>query len=374
MQGLKLPSERRSSDKANEVKGDVLPVKQKPVRTKFFNFNSALLERVRIEFDIDSPVALRPILLDGPTATLMEVRSKTSRKAVIATSATQYFLKEVPWYCDTPEFLEFSHAFQKQLREAGAPIPEICETRGHGTWLDYDDRRLTLTRFVKGRRYNFTPLDAEAAGKALFAVHDLQDESKLPMYHGDHFMDLARDHISLVPLERPDVNANLSPTVIPALQSITEDFGRVLTGGGFLELKTFVVHGDFNPWNISYTDAGSEVLAIFDFDNADRHPRLHDLAEALMTFSGVITYRTGSTRFEAVSHSIASDMARAFLSGYGVSSLKEAEFLLLPYACGLIAVEFVCLGLLRGDFPPNSGQDLVRWVEDLPGQVERWLA
>ena len=213
-----------------------MPVKQKPVRTRFFNFDSSLIDHVRVEFGLDSPVSLRPILMDGPTATLMEVRSKTSRKAVISTPSQRFFLKEVPWYCDTPEFLTFSNAFQEQLRRAGAPVPGVCRTATGSTWIDYGERRLTLAPFIKGRRYQFASAQAEAAGRALRQIHTLQDPAALPPYDGDDFIQLTRDHLSLIPDERPDVAQALAPDIMPNLRSLADEFASTLARNGFAEI------------------------------------------------------------------------------------------------------------------------------------------
>lgn len=354
-------------------RGDTLPVLKKPVRSSFFNFDFTLLERVRTEFDLVPPLALRPILMDGRTATLMEVRSKTSRKAVVATPERSYFLKEVPWYCDSPEFLTFSQSLQRQLSAAGVPVPSLCQTRGGETWLDFGGHRLTLTHFVSGRRFDGSQPDSRAAGAALATLHTCQRAADLPAYQGDDFLQLIGDHIELIKEERPDVAESLPQGVLPGLRSMLAENAQVLTAHGFHDLPRIAVHGDFNPWNVCFMGVPSRVAGIFDFDNSDRHQRLHDLAEGLVTFSGTVVYRSDSTRFAAVRSDAPSGLATAFLSGYDLSTLTEAEASLLPHVCALIGIEFSCLGLLRSDFLPPAAEELVNWIAELPGLAASWM-
>src|SRR5918911_3060068 len=106
-----------------------MPVKPKPSTPDYFNFDERALVMLADAYGLDGADAFYPILLDGETCTLLEVRSATSRKMMLEDRGRRLFLKEIPWYANDPGQLAWSHALQLRLADEGAPVARIVPSR-----------------------------------------------------------------------------------------------------------------------------------------------------------------------------------------------------------------------------------------------------
>jgi thiamine kinase-like enzyme len=110
-------------------------------------------------------------------------------------------------------------------------------------------------------------------------------------------------------------------------------------------------HGDYSPFNLVFESKNCKVIAVNDFDNVGLLLRVHDLAEAILTFS-YISYQGCSSNFANVlPEKINFQMASAVLKGYtSVIKLENDEKRVLDRVAMSIWIELISLGIIREDF------------------------
>ncbi|MEV6310562.1 phosphotransferase [Streptomyces sp. NPDC051840] len=339
-----------------------MPVREKPRSTTFANLDERALgviaERYRLR-DVD---CFLPILLDGNRCTLLEVRSETSKKVVVECAEERYFFKQIPWYCDTPEQVEVSTALQARLRLAGLPVPRLLPTDSGELWTVIGEETYVLFDFSHGLRYGAHPGQLTAAAATLGRLH--RAAVHVPGAPGESVFRLAHDHLDLLGHVAGGEGRDLGSA--PAtLRALAEEAERRAGALGFGELPAVAVHGDYNPWNLLF-DEDDAVTAVLDFDNSDVASRLHDLAEALLTFC-VLAYREDSTNFARLQPPLPDGgRVTAFLTAYtAVAPLTARERDCLPWAVRAVLVELLALGLIRADLDPDGLPDLDAWLTHL---------
>ncbi|HEX6343760.1 phosphotransferase [Umezawaea sp.] len=331
-----------------------MPVREKPTFKDFLNLDDRVLGLVVDRYALPEADCFLPILLDGDRCTLLDVRSDTSKKAVLEAGDRRYFLKQVPWYCDDPRQISASTRIQEALRLAGVPVARLVPTRDGDLWTSFGDEHFVLFDHVSGLRYRAHPEQVRSAALVLARLHTAAvTDADAPR---ETVFTLAADHIALLRKVVPD-----AADAAAVLEELLAPVERQAAAAGFAALPTTAVHGDFNPWNLLFTE-DHRVAAVVDFDNCDVQSRLHDVAEALLTFC-VLGYAEDSTNFAAHQRSPVDRAAvRRFLDAYEeVAPLSPAERECLPHALGAVWVELTCLGLLRDDLDTSPAY-LDTWV------------
>ncbi|MEU4583280.1 phosphotransferase [Kitasatospora aureofaciens] len=335
-------------------------VMKKPPQPAYFNFEESLLSQLANEYALaDTEMRFCPILLDGDNCTLIDVRSATSKKMVLESSGEWLFLKQIPWYCDDTT-MDFALEWQALLADAGFVVPVVRARRSGERVLRTAGCRIVLFDYVWGTRYQDREDQRAAAAAALGRLHSLEGPAQGP--RGDAF-EAALDHIQLA----REV-AGHAPSVAIALdqmQDLVNGWHDSAVHHGWHHLPQRAVHGDYSPWNLVYHDDG-QVAAVLDFDNAHRGPVVRDLVEALLTFC-CVRYAHDSTSFAATPPtSLPQDQARVMLRAYERErTLTSEERNCAADAAGAVAVELVCLGLIRGDYPAALVDQLVSWAADV---------
>ncbi|MEV6823602.1 phosphotransferase [Amycolatopsis sp. NPDC051102] len=325
-----------------------MPVREKPVFKDFLNLDDRVLGLVADRYGLAGVDCFLPILLDGDRCTLLDVRSETSKKAVLEAGDRKYFLKQIPWYCDDPARIAMSTRLQEGLRRSGLPVPRLVPTVDGDLWTSFRGESFVLFDYVRGLRYRGERAQRRAAAQVLARLHRCR--AAVDAVSSEDVFTLAADHVTLL--------RKVVPEAASVFEELLTPLERRARNAGFGELPATAVHGDFNPWNLLFA-AGHRVTAVVDFDNCDVQSRLHDVAEAVLTFC-VLRYAEDSTNF-AVRQPAAVDWAAVtdFLAAYDeVAPLSGRERACLPFALGAVWIELTCLGLLRHDFGP--------------GVVDRW--
>ncbi|MBH1937793.1 phosphotransferase [Streptomyces sp. AV19] len=341
-----------------------MPILRKPAQYGFFSFDGGLLHQLSDAYGLGPLTGFRPILLDGDRCTLIDVRSQTSRKMVIEGSdGTRLFLKQIPWYCERDTLL-LATRWQTQARAAGAPVPRLLHTRAGAPWFEIAGSYFTLTEYVPGHRYTGTADDRAQAGAAIARLHATTVDA--PSAPAENAFAGALAHIALT-----RESTAVSHTVLDAMERAVHTWAEQADASGWDTLAGQLTHGDTNPWNLIYTDAGAMLI---DFDNAHRGPSLRDIAEALLSFCSV-HYQQDSTTFAPVlpgpiDRAAAADLLGAYAR---VRRPSPVEAACIPPAGGAVAVGLVCLGLLRGDYPAAMAPDLAAWATAVPGDITEIL-
>lgn len=343
-----------------------MPALEKPKSPDFFNFDDAALQAISAAWSLPDCHELFPIALEHETCTLLQVRSSTSRKAILPQGQSRYFLKEVPWYARSDEQLATSYTLQVALaRAADLTLPPLLTGSGL-PYLDFRGTRFTLTPFRESARFVGSPAQIESAGIALGRMQRCQ--VALPRALREDYFSLVG---AFVQLAQRQVDGAVETHALLALLSETLERERARAAEqGWSELPDTAVHGDFNPWNLLFR-ADATVLAIVDFDNCDLGPTLRDLAEALLMFCGV-EYARDTTGFARPFHiDLQLAAASRLLAGYEYARgapLDSRERACLQPVVRAVIIEIAALGMLRGEI--DSARDratLERWLCAEPG-------
>lgn len=333
-----------------------MPIKQKPIDTRFFNFDEGTLERVSHEYGIPTLDLFFPILTDGHTCSLLETRSATSRKIILGSSkdlGTKFFLKQIPWYCDDHDSVANSHAIQNHLHDRGCPVAAIYKTSEGGSWLEFGREKYVLFEYVHGNRYSSTLPDIQRAAISLGMIHSAGVPKDVSKNH-ETIEGLAREHIALLG------NNGGTQEEMRILHDVTSRALSGLKDGSYSNCPLAVSHGDFSPWNLIF-DSRKAAAIVVDFDNVSIEPRVGDIAEAIITFFHTV-YKGDTTNLQSFCDAVDKQNALSFMKAYSdiAGSLTASEQKCLAPVGALKVVQLYSLGRIRGDFPDPDTQGIQR--------------
>jgi Ser/Thr protein kinase RdoA (MazF antagonist) len=347
-----------------------MPVKEKPVGHDLFQLDEACLETVRREYGLEEADSFLPILLDGTTCSLLEVRSETSRKAVIRCGEKRYFVKQIPWYADDPALVRTSHRLQDALARQGAPVAGLLATTTGRSWIQHVGSKLVVFDFRAGVRYSGSLRQLTSAAAVLPRIHQCQ--VSLPEAQREDWFALVQDHLELA--RKVVAPCAEFDAAMDFLQEQLDELRAAASSAGWHDLPDAPVHGDINPWNFLF-DPNGKVSCVVDFDNCDVGRRVRDIGEGALTFCAM-AYADDSTTFrQPLSTRVDSPGMRDFLTTYqreAQEPLVGAELVCLDVAFQLAYVELVTLGLIRGEFDaPRDLASIRAWLAPLPTEILR---
>jgi hypothetical protein len=324
-----------------------VPAIQKPRSADFFSFDDSAVRAIATAWGMSEVDALYPILIEEETCALLQVRSATSRKALLSQGAPRYFLKEVPWYACSDAQIATSYALQAALAEQRGLGLTPLRTREGRTYFEHGGVRFTLQPLCLGRRFTGELTQIDSAGRALAQLHACA--VSLPQAPREDYFALVQAFVDLAKHRSAESRHN---HVAMALMTDTLAAARTTAfERGWGTLVNVPVHGDFNPWNLIF-DARGDVSAIVDFDNCDVGPALRDLAEATLTFAA-LRYAQDSTTFaRPFSVELVPDAARALFDGYVQgrgASLSPVEWSCMDSVLTAVFIEIAALGTIRGE-------------------------
>jgi Ser/Thr protein kinase RdoA (MazF antagonist) len=342
-----------------------MPVKEKPRAPSSVGFDERHLRALTDAYGLRGVDAFLPVILDGTHASLLDVRSETSRKALLEDDRGLWFVKQVPWYADQDEHLARRHAAMAELARHTGLVPPFLTSQGGRPWVRVDGAAFEISEYRGGSRFTGSPAQIRAAGSALAAVHDgAVDAAARPP--AEDYRDLVADHVRLAREVAAD-RAGTPHRLLDVLDEVTAALPGLLPERVWERLPRTFVHGDYNPWNLVFGTEG--VIAVVDFDNCDTGTRLRDVVEGVLTHAAV-AYLGDSTSF-AVPFRCDLDERRAgaFLSGYAGAARRpptEDETAALPFLVCAVHVELVALAVLRGEVGDESAALVAAWHQDPP--------
>ena len=220
--------------------------------------------------------------LDIKDTSLPEIVSFTSKKLILHTSKGDFFLKEKPQYCSNELALKRSVHFQDYVSSQMEIVPKILSTRTKDYYIHWSGRYYFLDDYKRGRHYNGSLKDISAMIDGLNAFQKI----------GTDYLDIYKDsrQEELTRHESPDVasgiidlqkkieteNDNLIfQEIISLYKNLCSEYAA------FAKEKYTMAHSDFILFNLILDE--SVVVAINDFDNVKVLPRIHDIAEFLVS-------------------------------------------------------------------------------------------
>jgi Ser/Thr protein kinase RdoA (MazF antagonist) len=334
-----------------------MPVRAKPSTPDYFSLGERLLAVLTENYGLRGADAFLPILLDGDTATLLEVRSTTSRKALVDDDLGTWFVKQVPWYADDERRLRFAGEVTGWLSRHTDLVPAVRPALDGQGWLRLPTgEAYVLAEYRPGLRYRRRPAQVRAAGVALAGLHECPVPDGGP---GEDYRDLVADHLDLARrLAGPGAGG-----VLDLMAEWVARMRELLPDPLWARLPAGLVHGDYNPCNVLFT-GDDTVAGVVDFDNCDTGTRLRDLVEGVVTFTA-LSYVDDTTSFARPFRCEPDPGAAArFVDGYLATApaLGDDERAALPGLVTGVHCELVSLGVLRGEVG-DADLDTLRALE-----------
>jgi Ser/Thr protein kinase RdoA (MazF antagonist) len=333
-----------------------VPVAQKPKALS--GFGDRHLHALRVAYGLSDVDALLPVIMDGAFASLLDVRTETSRKALLEDELGTWFVKQVPWYADDETELARRHALTRQLAGRTGLVPQTKRTLGGLGWTRIDGAAFEVSEYRRGYRFDGSARQVRAAGSALATLHDCPIEHSGP---AEDYRDLVAKHVRLAE------KVSESRRLLAVLRECEVRLSGHLPDQIWHALPQTFVHGDYSPWNVVFGTDG--VIAVVDFDNSDVGSRLRDVVEGVLTAAGV-RYQDDSTNFARPFRcELDEELATAFLHGYLRTTrnpFAESELACLGGVVRAVHVELVALAVLRGEIDDESADEVAAWQANPP--------
>jgi len=299
-----------------------------------------------------------PFLNVSGDAILITRRSETARKAtVLLDNKKLVFIKEIPWYCSSKQFVVYQTNILNDIYNQGAKIPkiipsvdgELFTTANYGVGEKY----LIVQDFISGLSWKGTLIEAQNASKQLAILHRQMEkhynknkESYYPVTNT--FL----KSLEMLEVASKSVKEKEKCSIIDfdkyhkyATEKI-KVFREESNNQGYNEVA-FPIHGDFNPWNIIFSKENN-VKVIIDFDNSSISNPNRDVVEMVLVFC-FFNYKKNSTRFETLPNVFNKSLAIVILKEYFMYS-KYKYYNMLPSLAATVCIELIALAIARYDF------------------------
>lgn len=291
------------------------------------------------------------------STTLPSIVSFTSKKIVLITNRGTYFLKEKPVYCSDPLSLRRSAHFQEYASSKLEIVPKILRTNKSEYFVLWNERHYFLAEYIEGRHYNGSSSDIDSMISALLLFQS-SGAHYLTEYQNERSDELRLNESYVVADGIPSVEKYIQSenetevykTIIELQRKLSSQYSKITAQNYIMS------HSDFILFNV-LLDSTSAVVAINDFDNVKVLPRIHDMAEFLVSAS-LLNYLAPLTNLKfPVSVNPDYSVFNQILDRYSADlNLTKGEWLHLGIVTELIWLWTLVLAVFKGDY---SLSDLV---------------
>jgi homoserine kinase type II len=290
-------------------------------------------------------------------------------KVVLKTERGLLLLKRRPASREQNDRVAFVHGVQSHLASRGFSLPRlVATTNERAPSVRIHDRVYELYEFVRGAMYAGTGDESQAAGRSLAELHRSVAGFKSdhgPTGGGFHATPQLGQRIEQLPSRAPSLEP--SKDALRSLRDIYEEASRNAADVGVGAWPRQVVHGDWHPGNLLFSDG--DVTAVLDFDSARVDVRAMDLASGALQFS-LARSGTDVTQWPA---EVDRDRFKRFCSGYdGFKGcrLSTGEIDALPWLMiESLIVEAIAPIAATGSFASMEGGAFLRMVD----RKVRWI-
>ncbi len=284
--------------------------------------------------------------------------SFTSRKAVLNTSLGIYFLKEKPIYCSDKKSRTLAANFQSFLSSVLGTITPICKTKDGKYYIQWQKRFLFITKFNPGR---FFYGSESYIHKILLALKDFQEAAKNFIFKN---IQATKSSETLEIFEllkkkgesNDKIDKNQFSKIKKIIKALQRDYDVIP------KTNYIMSHGDFALFNILLDE--NKVVGINDFDNVAYLPRVHDLAEFIVSASLVHYLGPISNLrlpvFTKPNKEVFNQIL-IFYKEYFSFSIDEVQ--LFPVVAEIVWLEILLLSVIKGDYELNNISNAINEIE-----------
>ncbi len=219
--------------------------------------------------------------------THLSAGSKRTPKLVIVSEQGKFLLKRRRHGKDDLYRVAFAHAVQTHLSAHSFPVTSIIPTCDEKkTILQLDNHIYELFRFVSGTRYDGSNEATVEAGLYLAKFHQyLGDFASQwePLKGSFHDSSSVRRYLKMVGADKQSASRDELRKTAEVLMRLYNDSSVHVNELGFDSWPQQVVHGDWHPGNMLFSDRKLE--AVLDFDSVKVAPTVTDLANGMLQFS-----------------------------------------------------------------------------------------
>jgi Ser/Thr protein kinase RdoA (MazF antagonist) len=332
------------------------------------NFSSEELVRVLSHYDIGIVHRVKPLTAGN----------RRAPKVIVTADKGVFLLKRRPRGRDDLQRVGFAHVVQQHLARRSFPVTSLLATADERTTaLSLENHIYEFFQFVAGSRYDGSAQDTREAGRQLAAFHkhlaDLggPDEPSPWCFHDSA---LVRRHLKLIGGARagPEgrgaggdtaaplasgASARLKPVAQELLLRYDKSSARV-NELRFHSWKRQVVHGDWHPGNLLFSD--HRIVAVLDFDSVRVAPPATDLANGMLQFS-IVADRPNPANWPA---HFDRDRIFQFLDGYRevIKLSQRKRYGLVDLMIESMIAEAVLPVAATGFFGHHAGLDFLRMI------------
>lgn len=316
------------------------------------NFSSEELVRVLSHYDIGIVHRVKPLTAGN----------RRAPKVIVTAEKGVFLLKRRPRGRDDLERVTFAHAVQQHLDQRSFPVTSLLPTADRQTTaLSLENHIYEFFRFVTGNRYDGSVQDTREAGRQLALFHKhladfpTRDEHSPWCFHDSA---MVRRHLKLISSDKRTESGRRMQAVTQELLLRYDKSSARVNQVGFRSWKRQLVHGDWHPGNLLFSD--HKIVAVVDFDSIRVAPPATDLANGMLQFS-IIADRPNPAEWPA---HFDRDRILQFVEGYReVIKLSERKrYGLVDLMIESMIAEAVLPVAATGSFGQHSGLDFLEMI------------
>ena len=208
-------------------------------------------------------------------------------KMVVVSEQGKFLLKRRPRGKDDLYRVAFAHAVQSHLAGKAFPVTTLIATRSdNNSILKMNSHIYEFFKFVSGARYDGSPESTIDAGRQLANFHrhlaDFAHEFK-PLQASFHDSSTVRTHLRTIGSDRTAKPSAKSQAAAEALTVLYNESSIQVNQLGFDSWPQQVIHGDWHPGNMLFSNG--KIAVVLDFDSIRVAPAVVDLANGMLQFS-----------------------------------------------------------------------------------------
>jgi len=218
---------------------------------------------------------------------------RAPKRILITDTGSKFLLKRRPRGKDNIYHVAFTHAVINHLAQKNFPVPKLIPAKTNAqTALYINNRVYEIYQLVEGIRSQGTNLHIKLAAEFLAKMHlDIADfcshcTEKIAPKHSFHNCPAVFSHLRYLirSPKTPFADRQIKQTAQKLLDFYTAA-GQNVSRLGFDTWHCCVIHGDWHPGNLIFSEKNNSLNAVLDFDSAMIAPPILDLANALLQFS-----------------------------------------------------------------------------------------